>query len=76
MSSITVKGTIEYQQIGLGTWALVSETGETYELKNPPPELCQSGLKVQVRGVIREDVMTVAMIGPVLEVESFEAVSD
>lgn len=76
MSSISVKGTIERQEIGVGTWALVSETGEIYELKDAPPELSQSGLKVSVGGTIREDVMTLAAIGPVLEVESFEIVSD
>jgi sarcosine oxidase gamma subunit len=76
MSSITVNGSIERKGFGPGTWALVSEGGETYELRNAPAELRQSGRKVQVTGVVRDDVMTMAMIGPVLEVESFDAVSD
>jgi len=72
MSSITVSGTVEKQGFGTGTWALVSENGETYELKDAPTELCKSDLKARVTGVIRDDVMTIAMIGPVLEVQSFE----
>lgn len=76
MSSITVNGSIERKGFGPGTWALVSEGGETYELRNAPKDLRKSGLKAQVKGVVREDVMTMAMIGPVLEVESFDAVSD
>jgi hypothetical protein len=36
--------------------------------------LKQAGLKVSVKGEIRKDVMTFAMIGPVLEVQSFEAI--
>ncbi len=46
--------------------------GVTYELKDAPTELCKSDQKVNVTGVVRDDVMTIAMIGPVLEVESFE----
>ena len=71
--SIQVTGVIEYQEIGTGTWALVSETGEIYELKDAPSALTKSGLKAQVEGEIRDDVMTLAAIGPVLEVVSFEA---
>ncbi|MFP4007794.1 MAG: hypothetical protein ACLFV6_07260 [Spirulinaceae cyanobacterium] len=68
-----ISGTIERKGMGPGTWALVADSGETYELKDAPEGLRQSGLKVSVEGQIREDVMTFAMIGPVLEVSSFEA---
>jgi sarcosine oxidase gamma subunit len=70
--SIKVKGVIERKGFGPGTWALVTEGGETYELKDAPAELKKSDLKVQVEGQVREDVMTFAMIGPVLEVKSFK----
>ena len=71
--SITVKGVVERQGLGPGTWALVGEDGETYELKDAPSELKKAGLKVRVTGLVRKDIMTFAMIGPVLEVQSFEA---
>ena len=70
--SISVTGTIERKGMGPGTWALVAESGETYELKNAPNELKKSDLKVKVEGQVRDDVMTFAMIGPVLEVKSFK----
>lgn len=70
--SISVKGVIERKGLGTGTWALVSDSGETYELKNAPDELKKSDLKVKVEGQVRDDVMTIAMIGPVLEVKSFK----
>ncbi|MEO8892531.1 MAG: hypothetical protein ABI417_13515 [Coleofasciculaceae cyanobacterium] len=70
--SIKVNGVIERKGFGPGTWALVSEDGETYELKDAPSELKKADLKVMVKGEVREDVMTFAMIGPVLEVLSFE----
>lgn len=69
MSSFT--GKIEKKGFGFGTWALVTEDGQTYELKDPPQELCKTQGKVTIEGQIRNDVMTLAMIGPVLEVKSF-----
>ena len=74
--SITVKGIIERKGLGSGTWALVSDSGETYELKNAAAELKKSGQKVTVKGEVKKDVMTLAMIGPVLEVHSFDVEAD
>lgn len=65
------KGTIEKKGFGFGTWALVTESGTTYELKDPPAELQQAGIQVEIQGKIREDIMTMAMIGAVLEIESY-----
>ncbi|MBD2464781.1 hypothetical protein H6G89_27650 [Oscillatoria sp. FACHB-1407] len=71
--SITVEGKVQRSDLGAGTWALVSTTGETYELhQGAPKDLLKDGLKVKVEGKVRDDVMTMAMIGPVLEVEQFE----
>ncbi len=69
--SIQVEGNIQHQNIGVGTWSLIS-TSETYELYEPPDTLQIEGLQVRVTGHIRKDVMTLAMIGPVLEVQSYQ----
>jgi len=71
--SIKIKGTIERRDIGMGAWALVGEDGQTYEImRGADKNLLQQGQKAEVTGDLREDVMTTAMIGPVLEVKSFE----
>ncbi|MEM7555539.1 MAG: hypothetical protein AAF378_15860 [Cyanobacteria bacterium P01_A01_bin.84] len=71
--SITVTGTIERRDIGTGAWALVTEENKTYEiLRGADKKLLISGQKAKVTGEIRQDVMTTAMIGPVLDVQSFE----
>ena len=70
--SVNVTGVIERKGLGPGTWALVTDSGETYELKDAPNELKKADLKVKVEGQVREDVMTFAMIGPVLEVKSYK----
>jgi hypothetical protein len=73
--SITLTGTIEHRDIGTGAWALVSEEGTTYQiLRGADKSLLQEGQKAKVTGQLREDVMTTAMIGPVLEVQSFEII--
>ncbi len=71
--SITVTGTIQHRDIGTGAWALVTDEGVTYEiLRGADKNLLKAGQKAKVTGTVREDVMTVAMIGQVLEVKSFE----
>lgn len=65
---IKIKGEIKYQSIGVGAWTLVSDTGEVYELYKPPKEILQDGLRVQVEGIIRDDIMTIAMLGRILEI--------
>ncbi|MFK0734840.1 MAG: hypothetical protein ACFKPT_02275 [Gloeotrichia echinulata GP01] len=71
--SITVTGTIQRREIGTGAWALVTDEGITYEiLKNVDKKLLKAGQKAKITGQVREDILTLAMIGPVLEVESFE----
>ena len=67
-----VTGKMEMKGFGFGVWALVTEDGTTYELKDYPAELEQEGIEVEVEGKIRDDVMTMAMIGKVLEVESYK----
>ncbi|NMG08609.1 hypothetical protein [Brasilonema sp. UFV-L1] len=74
--SITITGTIEHRDIGTGAWALVTDKGDTYEiLRGVDKSLLKQGQKAKVTGQVREDIMTVAMIGPVLEVKSFEVIS-
>jgi hypothetical protein len=65
-------GVVERRGFGIGAWALVADSGKVYELKNAPEALRQASMKVVIVGEIKKDVMTLAMIGPVLEVESFE----
>lgn len=69
----TVEGSIQRSGMGAGTWALVTRDGNSYEIyQNAPKDLLQPGIQVRVKGQVRDDVMTIAMIGPVLEVKSFE----
>ena len=70
--SVTVNGVVQRKGFGTGTWAIDAEDGKTYELHNPPADLQQAGLKVKVEGDIRDDVMSFAMVGQILEVKRFD----
>lgn len=67
-----ISGKIQYKSVGMGAWALSSDDGKVYELYQPPAELRHENLSVEVEGKIREDIMTLAMIGKVLEIISFK----
>jgi hypothetical protein len=73
---ITVIGGIERKGFGTGAWALVAEDGTTYELLDCPRDLRKVGLKVRVEGTLNDDVMTLAMIGRVLNVSSFDILEE
>lgn len=72
---MTSIGIIQRQEFGFGVWTLVTESGETYELHDPPQEICQPDLKVKVEGRVRDDLMSFAAIGPILEITTFEAIA-
>ncbi len=65
-------GKIKYKNIATGAWSLIADNGVTYELYNPPTEITKDDIKVKITGQIREDIMTVAMIGPILEIKSYD----
>ena len=69
-----ITGKIKRQAIGTGVWSLVNQAGESYELYKPPTEICQDNLQVKITGHIKEDIMTVAMIGQVLEIKSYQII--
>mgnify|MGYP000072980413 FL=1 len=73
--TITVTGKIERRNIGLGAWTFVTDEGVIYEIpKSTDKNLLKSGQTAKITGKVREDLMTTAMIGSLLEVHSFEVI--
>jgi hypothetical protein len=71
--NIQIVGTVEYVDVGTGAWAIATDTDQQYEILQPAPsELLQDGLKVSVTAKIRDDVMSMAMIGDIIEVLDFQ----
>ncbi len=71
---MTVTGTVKYQPVGVGTWTIVSDKGVTYELYKPPAEIKENDLKVTIEGKIKKGIMTIAMVGDVLEIDSYNII--
>ncbi|MEO1148342.1 MAG: hypothetical protein AAFY26_22415 [Cyanobacteria bacterium J06638_22] len=74
--ALQLQGIVKKSSVGMGAWALTTEDGQTYEIykKGVPDGLLSDGQTVRVTGNVREDVMTTAMIGPVLQVAAYEAI--
>jgi hypothetical protein len=72
--NIEIVGTVEYVDIGTGAWAIAdNNTDQQYEILQPAPsELLQDGLKVSVTAKIRDDVMSMAMLGDIIEILDFQ----
>lgn len=75
-SGLTLEGRVELSTMGLGAWALVTADGQTYEIyqQTAPEGLLKHEQLIKATGQVRQDVMTMAMIGPVFEVFDFEPV--
>ena len=75
-SELYLEGRVERSTLGLGAWTLVTTAGQTYEIyqQNVPEDLLKDQQQVKVTGKVHQDVMTIAMVGPVLEVFHFETV--
>ncbi|HEY9660937.1 MAG TPA: hypothetical protein V6C65_20980 [Allocoleopsis sp.] len=72
---VTIEGKIQRLGISTPTWIITTRDGKSYEIfPGAPPGLLQAGMLVRVRGELRTDVPSVAMIGAVIEVKSFELV--
>lgn len=74
--TVILTGKIERKGFGFGVWALVTESGETYELRQPPQELCDISGVVTIDALLRDDLMSTAMIGPIVEVRSYQVLED
>ncbi|HEX6684474.1 MAG TPA: hypothetical protein VF062_16850 [Candidatus Limnocylindrales bacterium] len=66
---LVVTGVVEIVGVEGGCRALRTP-GQTYEIQGGDPNVLKVGARVTVRGVIRDDLLTICQIGPVLQVIS------
>jgi len=67
---VVLSGTVEMVGVEGGCRALRTTGNKLYELKGGDPNVLKVGAQVTVRGRVRNDLMTICQIGPVLEVLS------
>jgi len=64
-------GKVVYRDIETGVWVLEADDGRTYQLEGGDRKLKKDGHRVEVHGEVDAERMTVAMVGPVLNVDSY-----
>jgi hypothetical protein len=68
---VKIRGTVRKNDLEGGTWELVADDGERYQLRGGDAGLRVEGQKVQVDGKVAKDVMGIGMSGPFLDVASW-----
>lgn len=71
---VSTTGTVVWLDLEGGFYAIRSDDGGTYEPTNLPSEFERDGLRVRFRALIREDVGSFRMVGPVIQLQSIRRI--
>ena|GEM_PF-7042118 len=66
-----IVGTLRYLQLEGGCWVIDSGS-KSYVPLSKDPSFFRDGAKVKVAGMVRDDMLSICMSGPVVEVVSYE----
>ena len=66
-------GKVRFEDLEGGLWLLVTSDGKRLQLSGGDDGLRQDGQAVTVEGKLAEDMMSIGMTGPILEVKSWKA---
>ena len=64
-------GRVVYRDLEGGVWVLEGDDGTTYQLAGGDRKIKKDGQRVEIQGEVARDTMTIAMMGPVLNVTSY-----
>jgi Protein of unknown function (DUF3221) len=67
-SGMELEGVIRYNELEGGFYTLQSREGETYNPVNLPKDFQQDGLPVRARVRLRDDMMGIHQVGPLVEI--------
>ena len=67
-------GTVVKSELEGGVWLLKTDSGNTYELNNANESILKEGLKVSIDGQIQKDMVSFAMMGPILSVKNHKLI--
>lgn len=71
MSKSKYSGTVQHSDLEGGVWLLKTDAGVVYQLKGGDTGLKRDGLRVEVEGRIDAQSFGIAMMGEILEVDSY-----
>lgn len=64
-------GKVAFRDVETGVWVLEGDDGRTYQLAGGDRHLKKDGRRIEVEGVVEEEAVTHAMVGPVLNVRAY-----
>jgi len=67
-----LSGTVEFISLEGGFYAIRAADGKTYDPINLPQEYQHQGMRVLINARMREDVASVHMAGPIIEILSIQ----
>lgn len=70
---VTFTGKVTRVDLEGGFWGIVAQDGTKYDPMNLAPEFHKDGMAVAVKGVLRNDVMSMRMWGKILEIKKIKA---
>ena len=71
---IEISGTVQYISLEGGFYAIRGGDGKTYDPINLPDEYQHDGMRVQVKARTRDNVVSVHMAGPIIEILAIEKI--
>lgn len=66
-----MRGTMRKLGLEGGLWALITDEGTQVELIDPPAELKQNGLRVEIEGTRKGAEVTIGMVGDAMRVTRY-----
>jgi hypothetical protein len=69
---VTISGTIHKLEIEGTCYQLATDSGKKYELIGKFPK--RDGMKVQVRGIVQTDAVTICQVGQPFKVKSYRTI--
>ena len=65
-------GTVSFVHLEGGFWAIRGDNSRVYDPMNLPSEFQQENLAVRFSGKVRRDIMSVHMVGDIIEITSIK----
>jgi hypothetical protein len=74
--TLSFQGTVKYLNLEGGFWGIVSEDGKNYDPLNLAAEFQQEGLSIQVKAVVKDDMVSIHMWGTIIQITAITKVAN
>lgn len=72
---LQITGVVKHLSLEGGVFTIQGDDGVTYNPMNLPAEFQKDGLRVEAQGRRRDDMMSIQMVGPMVQIERIRVVT-